>query len=308
MVKYKFAVMILYFDCEQFILRTIENCAPFVEKIYVMYSELPFSNYNPEATNKFRNTSDKEVLKKSKYYNKIELIEGNWVTEDGTRNECLYKAKKDGFDFLILQDADEFYLPEDYKKNIEGMILNPQHSCYQVPWILFWKNTNYVLQYRKHGNKRNVTITTCPVYAVNLKKDVYFVDVRWLSDMIKPYLLDGLCYHLSWVLSDEDVYRKISTWAHSHEVEIDKWFRWKWLAWEPETKFLEVRNYIGVKKAILYKSPLPAELKDFPVPEQKLIKISLIEKFFRWLNDIKYFIILFAKWPYYLIRYRKNIL
>ena len=119
------AVMILYYDCEQFILRTIENCAPFVEKIYILYSELPYSKYNPEARKKYSNTARKEILRESKYSTKIDLIEGNWDNEEEQRNECLYKAKAEGFDFLIVQDADEFYLPEDYKMNIEGMTTNP---------------------------------------------------------------------------------------------------------------------------------------------------------------------------------------
>lgn len=300
--------MILYFDCEQFILKTIENCAPFVEKIYVLYSELPYSKYNSEARKKFRNTARKEILAESEFASKVELIEGVWDTEEEQRNECLMKAKSEGFDFLIVQDADEFYLPDDYIKNIKGMSENPDYYFYQVPWILFWKTTSYILQYRKHGSKRNVTVTDCPVFAVNLKKEVYFKKTRTLNVRQDFLMLDGLCLHLSWVLSDTDVHRKISTWSHSHQVNITKWYKWKWLAWKPGTKNIGAIGVIDVRKAIKYNGTLPAELISLPVPEQKFIELSTIEKILRWTNDIKFYILLLLKWPYYLIRYRVNIL
>ncbi|OQY75512.1 MAG: hypothetical protein B6D44_01200 [Ignavibacteriales bacterium UTCHB2] len=306
--KYKFAVMILYFDCEQFILKAIDNCAPFVDKIYILYSELPYSKYNINARSNFRNTARLEILKESKYHDNVEIIEGIWETEEDQRNECLQKAKAEGFDFLIVQDADEFYLPEDYKKNIQGMIRNPDYTYYQVPWILFWKNTKYILQYRKHGIKRNVTITDCPVYAVNLRKDVIFRRTRILADMDKPYKLDGLCYHLSWVLSDEEVLRKISTWSHADQVKPDVWYKWKWQAWEPSTRNIGVIGFIDIKKAVPYDAKLPLEISSLPNLTQQFIPLSKIEKFLRYLNDLKYFTKLLLKWPYYLVKYRKNIL
>lgn len=300
--------MILFFDCEQFILRTIENCAPFVDKIYVLFSELPYSKYNPEARSRFKNTSSKEVLKESKYYSKVELIEGVWDTEEDQRNECLIKAKNDGFDFLIVQDADEFYLPEGYKKNIEDMAAHPDYSFYQVPWILFWKNTAYVLEYRKHGNKRNITITDCAVYAVNLNKNVRFSKTRILNDMNNALMLEGLCYHLSWVLSDDATLRKISTWSHSNQVNIQRWYKWKWLAWQPKTKHIGVINYIDVKKAVKFNGKLPAEIQNLPSVKQEFIELSLLDKLLRSLNDVKFYLLLIIKWPYYLIRYKINIL
>lgn len=300
--------MMLYFDCEQFILQAIENCAPFVEKIFVLYSELPYSKYNPSAREKYKNTSRKEILIESKFFSKVELIEGIWDTEEEQRNECLQKAKAEEFDFLIVQDADEFFLPEDYKKNIKCISSNPDYNFYQVPWILFWKNTNYILLYRKHGNKRNVTVTDCPVYAVNLKKNVFFKKTRILNTRQNFLMLEGLCLHLSWVLSDAEVYRKISTWSHSHQVNIEKWYRWKWLAWKPDTKNIGVIGVIDVKRAVRYTGVLPIELSTIRKPEQNFIELSSLEKLLRLLNDMKYYLILLLKWPYYLLRYKKNII
>ncbi len=141
-VKYRFAVQILFFDCEQFILRTIANCAPFVEKIFITYSPEPWSAYNKNARDLFKNPSNPEILKQSPHFGKVELIEGIWDTEEEQRNDCLKKAKEQGFDYLIIQDADEFYLPEEYEKNIQGIATFPNYNYYRNPWYFFWKSTN----------------------------------------------------------------------------------------------------------------------------------------------------------------------
>lgn len=52
----KFGVHMLYFNQDKWILKTIENCAPFVDKIYIAWSEKPW-NYNDSAS-KFINNSN----------------------------------------------------------------------------------------------------------------------------------------------------------------------------------------------------------------------------------------------------------
>ena len=133
----RFAVQILFYDCDQFILKVIENCAPFVEKIYVTYSPEPWNAYNKSARDHYKNPSNPEILKQSKHYSKIELISGVWEKEEDQRNECLERARKDGFDYMIIQDADEFYNPSEYQKNLDQIILNPDHHFYRCRWYLF---------------------------------------------------------------------------------------------------------------------------------------------------------------------------
>src|SRR2546430_1256036 len=116
MAKKRFAAHVLMFNCDQFILRMIDNCAPFVEKIFVAYSEIPWT-YNPNARGKYKNPTHKELLQKSKHLSKIELIEGVWERDEEQRNACLDRARAEGFDYLIIQDADEFYINNAYQRN-----------------------------------------------------------------------------------------------------------------------------------------------------------------------------------------------
>ena len=281
----RFAVQILYFDCDQFILKTIENCAPFVDKIFIIYSPEPWSAYNKSARLNYKNPSNPEILKQSKYYSKIQLITGTWEREDDQRNECLEIAREQGFDYLIIQDADEFYNPEEYQKNINQIIANPDHLYYRCIWYIFWKSTKYVvLNFYPYffGNQKYVPsykltqLHFNPCFAVNCKKDVKFADKRMLNTL-DYFMLDGVCFHLSYVLNDEQLESKIHTWGHSHQVDIDNWLKTKWYGWTQKTKNLNPISLINWHKAVEYKGDMPKEIADYNAGTQKYIKPKLTD-------------------------------
>lgn len=269
--------MILYFDCEQFILRAIENCAPFVDKIYILYSQKPWS-YNPEARNTYSNTSNLSVLKQSTHYSKLRIIEGEYETEEAQRNECLDMAKADGFDYLIIQDADEFYHKEDYENNIDEILKHPQASYFRTPWYLFWKKLDYVIEFREVHGKRKTIVNYCPVFAVNCNKDVYFTKNRMLNTTDVVFLT-GVCFHLSYIMSDAQMERKINTWGHAQQFFNKlKWLRYKWMGWTPRTSYINPFNPVGWLRAVKFEETLPEEIRDFPVQGSQELKLSLMER------------------------------
>ncbi len=274
--KKRFAAHVLMWNCGQFILRMIDNCGPYVEKIYVAYSEVPW-NYNPEAK-RFKNNTPKDILKKSKYFGKIELIEGAWEKDEDTRNACLNRAIEDGFDYLIIQDADEFYREADYKKNIDEIIKNPDYDVYITPWIIFWKNLNYVIE-----NKNNSIIDGYPEFAVNCHSNTKFIRAR-IPNSNKIYKLSGLCFHLSYVLTSEQVYSKINTWGHAHQFNRDKWYKNKWLKWNHSTYYLHPVEPDEWKRAIAFKDGLPEVLSNFESPGVVPYKDTFFDSLFKILN------------------------
>jgi hypothetical protein len=270
-IKKHFAAHVLMFNCDQFILKMIENCAPFVEKIYVAYSDLAWT-YNPRAREKNRNLTSKDIIKQSKYFNKIELIEGTWELDEDERNACLKKAKADGFDYLIIQDADEFYSKKDYKNNIDNIINNSNYDLYTTPWCSFWKNLDYVME----SNEGSI-IVGYPEFAINCNSSVKFVRSR-TTNANTIYQLPGLCYHLSYVLTDDEVYRKINTWGHAHEFDTKSWYRRKWLKWNESMTDLHPLYHTMWKKAVRFKGKLPEELIGFKAPEIVIYKTTFIDK------------------------------
>jgi len=231
----KIAAYILLFNQEQWILKTIDSCGPFVDKIYIAWSSVPWS-YNPEAK-LIKNNSDPEMLKKSKYYDKIVLIKGVWKLDEDQRNACRLKAIDDGMDYLITQDADEFYTFEDYNKIIQGIKDNPNYDFYKTPWICYWKNKKTAV-YAPPPYGKGI-ICGYPEIAINLHTGYEFVRARCPGKNSLRcgsfFTLDSICHHMSFVLSDKECFNKISTWSHSHQFDNKKWFNEVWLKWTPNS-------------------------------------------------------------------------
>ena len=250
----KFGVHMLYFNQDKWIFKTIENCAPFVDKIYVAWSEKPW-NYN-ENGQKFVNNSNVDFLKQSKYYDKITIIKGEWKLDEDERNSCLNKAKEDGMDYLITQDADEFYTFKDYSKIIEGIRQNPTYDFYTTPWIVFWKNYNYIVT-----GKDGKQICGYPEIAINLNKDVKFIRCR-RPNSTHCKQLDAICHHMCFVFDkDEDCWSKINTWGHSHQFNTTEWYNKYWLNWTPELTNIHPIQPTAWHKTIEFKGELPEVLR-----------------------------------------------
>ncbi|MFA5268531.1 MAG: acyltransferase [Methanoregula sp.] len=248
----------------------IKNCGPFVEKIYVAYSPVAWT-YNPEAREQYPNSTSLSILEKSDFFHKIEVIRGEWSTDEETRNACLERAKADGFDFLIIQDTDEFYFHTDYARNIREIIDHPNFEQYVTPWICFWKTLDYVLL-----DKTGSRITGYPQFAVNLKKDVHFACSRTTS-AVSERLLPGVCYHLSYVLSDKELRSKISTWAHTNDFNTGEWFRNKWLGWNPLMRNLHPVTPETWTIAAPFNDPVPEELEGYESPQPTMAPPRLID-------------------------------
>lgn len=291
--KKKYAVQILFYDCDQFILRTIENCAPHVDKIYVTYSPFPWA-YNKEARDKFKNPSKLNIIENSKYRDLVEIIQGDWLTEESQRNEVLDKAKAEGYDYMIVQDADEFFHASDFVANLREIEANPDYAYYRTPWYQFWKSLQYIVICRYsntyRGGKVETSLTNTPIsysmaFALNLKTDVRFKHCRRPTCLDNYHILSGMCYHLSYVMTDAQVERKIQTYGHSQQIEHSKWLRRKWYGWRPTSKNLHPINPGVWSHAEIFKGELPEVLKDFSVIGQESVRLSFFERMHECLDD-----------------------
>ena len=70
----KFATHVLFYNVDKFILKNINNSGPHVDKIYVTYSKKPWV-YNKKARKYFSNSSNLELLKKSKILTKLQFFQ-----------------------------------------------------------------------------------------------------------------------------------------------------------------------------------------------------------------------------------------
>jgi len=250
----KFGVHILFFNQDKWILKTIENCGPYVDRIYVAWSKTPWG-YNKNST--VVNESNVEFLKQSPYYDKITVIQGEWELDEDERNSCLEQAKSDGMDYLITQDADEFYTFSGYQSIIDGIRQNPNYDYYTTPWYVFWKDQAHIIE-RENGDR----IAGYPEVAINLSvPDIHFVRCRRPNSTYHKRL-DALCYHMCFVFdTDQDCWNKINSWSHSHQFDTQRWYDNYWLKWTPELRHLHPIHPTEWYKAVVYTGELPEVLR-----------------------------------------------
>lgn len=274
----KFAIHTLVFYGADMLRMMVQNTGRFVDRIYVSHSIQPWNAYNKKAVSLYKSDITERFFEGFPFREKIVWLEGVWASEEDQRNHSLKRAREDGMDVMIIQDVDEFYTPEAFKANLEGIQKNPNYPAYRCPWTVFWKSLDYVLEVRLHG-QRPATVTTCPNFAVNVKDtSVKFVSRRLVNRINEAYMLPGLCLHLSWVLSDEEVMQKISTWGHSHQFNLLKWYKHKWLAWQPTTKNIGNISRAGYSKAVPFTGALPPELVLLAPKSQQFRRLSIWEK------------------------------
>ncbi len=251
----KFATHILCFGQDNWIMKNIENSYPHVEKIYIAYSDKPW-NYNPNARNLYNTPMDLTFIKNSQFSDKIEIIEGVWDTEESQRNSCLEMAKRDNIDYLIIHDADEFYTHNDFEKMKKWIINNPDYSLYRCPWYNFWKSQEYIT-IKENGD----LIAGYPDICINLKHNIKFQNKRTAIKENIGIIENIICYHMSYVLSDDEVKRKLNTWGHTNDFNVNSWYENIWLKWNEESTGLHPIQPNAWYKAIKYNGILPEVLK-----------------------------------------------
>jgi hypothetical protein len=252
----KFATHIVLFGQDKWIMKNIENSYPHVDRIYIAYSELPW-NYNPTARQEYKNSFDLNIIRQSKFNNKIVIIEGDWLSEEDQRNACVNQAKSDKIDYLMIHDADEFYFYDDFEK-IKNFILNkPNYDIYTCAWISFWKSFKYITV-PQNLNK----IVGHPQIFINLNRNIRFEKKRKPNGSNIINIPDVICYHASYVLTDIELKEKLKTWGHHNDFNIDVWYNNIWLKWTPEMLNLHPVNPPVWYKAIGFNEKLPEVLSD----------------------------------------------
>ena len=279
----KIGVQVLLYNVDRFILAMLENCGPHVDRIYATWSPVPWNAYNAAARSEFKNKTSPEILQQSPYREKISLITGEWPDEASQRNAALKQARADGMDFLIVQDADEFYAPADYAANIRFLAQHLDADYFRGRWYVFWKTTDWVLEYLNEGG----LLSNNENFAVNCRRPVSFsrlrsVEADWRSAPVVP----GPCYHLSWLYSDEEVWEKISTWGHAQQVSARLWFDTKWRGWRPTSRCLSPsRPTATYWRAVRFIGELPPGLEALNQPSSPALVLSTRQRLGEIIRD-----------------------
>jgi hypothetical protein len=255
----KIAVHILAYNVSGFIASVLANVEPYVDRIYIAHSERPFG-YTPDSRLNHRNPTSVSYLRSLSLSSKVLILEGDWLAEDMMRNSCLAKAREEGMDWLITQDADEFYTEAGWASILRALRMSVGCDQLVTTWYNFWKSSDYVLVH-KNGSIKD----TNAGFALRCGSNAVFVNRR-ITNAVSSRIIDVPCYHYGYVMTDAQMREKLSTWSHSHEVNRERWYADKWLGWSENSKNLHpVAPWIW-RRAIRFPLEQPVFAHEFSLP------------------------------------------
>ncbi len=229
----KVCLQVIAFNVDTWINQMLENAAPHVDKIFIAYPPRPWK-YSQSARDKLKNPTKLSSIKIKHLKCEVEIIKGDWEYDEDTRNFLLERARSEEFDWMIIQDADEFYTEDGWKILKKEMNRNDDTELLITPWINFWKNPRFVLLNSTLGIK-----SLNEGAAIRAKKAKSIFTFSRTSNAIRRKVINADCYHYGYVMDNEAMRTKIQTWAHAKQIrDIEIWYSLKWLNWTEESRFL----------------------------------------------------------------------
>jgi hypothetical protein len=252
----RIAAHVLTYNVNRFIAPVLKNMAPFVDKIFVAYSRLPFG-YGAQARETRTNPTSLELIQLASAGINVEIVQGDWMDEESARNACLDQAKVQEFDWLITQDADEFYPEENWQRIRKVLSCNPEQEHFRTSWFNFWKNSDFALVDEKGSIKQENA-----GFALRCLPHLKFINKR-RTNASSSVLIDEPCYHYGYAMSDAEMLEKMTTWAHAGEFDAQRWYRLKWLNWNRNTRYLHPTDPTCWPKAIPFPLKQPGFTSQF---------------------------------------------
>lgn len=261
----KIAAHVIAYDVNRFINPMLRNVAPWVDKIYVAHAPRPWA-YIPSSRLTRTNPTKVSDIKTEGLPCPIEIVPGDWEWEEQARNECLRRAKAEGFDWFITQDADELYTEDSWRQLRHALRNDRQTDCFWTTWYHFWKSSDYIAVYRNGSFKTNNV-----GFALRCKDGLEFAGRR-MTNTSNYRILDCPCYHYGYALTDEEMQAKVTQWSHARELNAHRWFQRKWLRWRFETENLDPTTPRNWRRAIRFPLHQPDFAAEFAlrVVEPKL--------------------------------------
>lgn len=232
-LKHRIASLTLAYNQGDYIEHCLRGLARSAGALFVMFSERPWTRYNPSARTEFYQTDNTwQILTRlQSELPHLRVIPGEWDCEEDMRNQGLAAARESGFEFLLIADADEFYHDHDLVRIQESLVNDPESDSWWCRMRMPFKYCDYVIVEKDHY---------LPVVA-RTREGVKFVNRR-LPDGRRSHLpADLVCFNMGFVLPDDRMYEKMRTYSHAHEI-VEGWFEDTWLPWTPSSKDLHPRE------------------------------------------------------------------
>jgi hypothetical protein len=257
MDKHRFASLTLAYNQKDYLEYRLRQLMPECGAVFVMYSEVPFTLYNPNARAEFsRVDGSREILcRLNREFDHLYVIEGEWTCEDDMRNAGLEAALTKGFESLLIIDADEFYHEQTLPILRQFMRDHPDTDSWWCRVRVPFKYIDYVIDRDDEF---------LPV-AIRLGGATRFCNRRVPSGRRQRLDDRFLLFNMGFVLSDARMLEKTRTYSHAHQLP-PLWYQEKWLGWTPETRNLHTRvPALWPRTRFQAPTELPAILRGHPL-------------------------------------------
>lgn len=141
------------------------------------------------------------------------VIQNYWPNEETQRNYG--QALNDDKDWVIILDPDEFMSDINWDRLRDFLETTDADAVVAKHQRVFWKNKEVY----PHSDYQQL---------IAVRPHVRFVDKRVVNTSYVEAPVELL--HFSWARTDEEVWDKISHYAHANDFDIKKWYNEVWKA------------------------------------------------------------------------------
>ena len=208
------ALCLCAYDEGRYIQPFLRQIPAWVDHVLLLTGDMPW-NGAPSQTRH-------ETWEKAQELNdaRVEIVRSRWASEALQRTWGL--GRLSSYDWVLVLDADEFFTADDWRR-LRGTLTASPADCVVIrcPFETYFKDTSHVLEPRD---------THLGIIAIRPKRTA-FTEKRetFLEDLQKVAKIT--CHHLSWVRSDEEIWKKITTWSHCKDFNAQDWFSNVWKKW-----------------------------------------------------------------------------
>lgn len=260
MEKGSVAAVCVVYDDIRWLPQMIASTYDEVAALYFLVGE---KSWNGVPSSNLKTIEFLETEKKERDPNdRIHIIRGNWESETDQRNDGLSILREAGYEYCLIIDTDEIYSQQHLRQMIRHIRENPSVVVWQATFFAYWKS----LQYRIDPPESY--LPTVFVKPEGASFSHYRLTTGEPRGVIPPDI--GVCHHLSYARSDDEIYRKITTFSHVDEMQPD-WFDRVWKGWDNNHDMLNIHPthpYAYLRAIKVEREELPEALQ--PLYEQKV--------------------------------------
>lgn len=173
-----------------------------------------------------------------------EVICGEWPNEANQRNFGLDYFKN--YDWVLVVDADEFYTSAGLRE-LSASLEMEADAIVATDMQVYWKDMFHRVTPNQEDN---------PIVAIRPHKHFTHARQAWCDRTDTKATL----HHLSYVRDDTSMWKKISSFEHAQDFDIQDWYENVWLRWTPDMINLHPVNPPQFYQAT--KKPLPKEIRE----------------------------------------------